>query len=1230
MLKRLLLAGFKSFADRVEFDFPAGITAIVGPNGSGKSNIVDAVKWVLGEQSAKSLRGSEMADVIFNGSATRRGLGLAEVTLTFDNSRRSLASDAEEIQIGRRVWRSGESEYLLNQQPCRLKDIKDLFLGSGAGTDAYSIIEQGRVDVLLQASTKERRTIFEEAAGISRFKARKAEALRKLERVDHNVERLKDIIGEVEKSLRSARLAAAKAQRYQEHSGRLRELRVGLGLREYGAWAACLADVNALLEGLRAGLREEMAEAENWERHLHELEQSVQRLDEAVRTQEALLHNAENRIASDRATLTHETEQSARLEDDIARTRRQLAELTLRVTALASDAAQAVRELAEAEARAAEAEAGVRRMEEDRDTTRERLQELRRQHEEDQGRHLEVMREAGRLHNEAAGLKADRDRKQWERDRALRTRDRVADDLLALERDLAEMAESEAALNERRNQSLQTLAEKRQERERLQQLHRDTDRLAAEMRAEHSGLASRIEILEGLERSHEGLDTGGHEVFELLEQPNPGPWRTVLGIVADFLTVRREYAPLIDLALGERARHFLVRDPVLLRAALEQRGQTFSGRVSFYLLSPANGETPPRRNRLIETSHLARVRMPVSPEGKPAHPGVVALAEQVVTCDHPLLADLPRRLLSRTLIVRDVTVARTIAAHTAGFRFITLQGELLEADGTLTVGTHHAETGILSRKSELRELREQVSQLDGRLAEVELDAAELARRVAEAEGEADNLAQEIGVLERQAADLAARLKAHRDKQTELQEKVEVGKSDLENLEQEIQELEQKWRRADEEAAAGKEQVGTLERRMSESQQEIRERDQHFQACQHECTAARVALAQAEGRRDSLRTRVNEYEANLARERQQCRQAEVQLAESRRQLHDSTARLLHASSSLARAYSDKEAAERALAGLYDERDRQRGRHQELDAQARAQRQTWQGRQEEVHKREMDATNFQNRLDNLTQRLHEDYQIGLRLSAEGGRPEAFDAAGAVVAVEPIPDSGREDAEKEIEELKKKLSRLGSVNLDALQELQELELRASTLQAQFDDLTAAKKSLEDIIGRINVDSRRLFSETLETVRGHFQELFRKLFGGGQADIVLEDETDVLESGIEIIARPPGKELRSISLMSGGEKTMTAVALLLAIFRSKPSPFCILDEVDAALDEANVGRLAAVLREFLDRSQFILITHSKRTMAAADVLYGITMQESGISKRVAVRFEDWPDDERQQKEAS
>ncbi len=1228
MLKRLQLVGFKSFADRVEFDFPAGLTAIVGPNGSGKSNIVDAVRWVLGEQSAKSLRGSEMSDVIFNGSASRRSLGMAEVTLTFDNFRRPLATDAEEVQITRRVYRSGEGEYLINQQPARLKDIKDLFLGSGAGTDAYSIIEQGRVDVLLQASTKERRTIFEEAAGISRFKAKKTETLRRLERVDQNLLRLKDILDEVEKQLRSVRLQAAKAQRHQEHSGRLRELRVGLGLQDFQALAGRLAAETALFDEMRVALQEDMARAEGEEQRLAQLEQELARLDGAVREQEGLLADAQQRIAADGTTLAHEAELSAEVEADLERARAQLAGLTLRVKALSGAAEEAGRDLREAEAGAAQKETAARTLEEELGATARRLEALQEQLKIDKEGQLELMRQAGQLQNDVVTFKAEMDNLVRARERARARGDLAAGNLESVKRQLEELSAADEALQARLGVAREALADKRAERERLQQLREQTARLAADLREQRSGLVSRVEVLEGLERSHEGSNAGAREVFALLERPDPGPWRTVLGIVADFLTVRREYAPLIDLALGERAHHFIVRDPEELRTALEQCGQPFSGRVSFLPLSATSGEGNARPNRLIEPSHLVKVRMPVSSEGTPSHPGVVALAEQVVICDHAPLADLPRRLLAHTLIVRDRAAARAVAAHTSGYRFVTLQGELLEADGTLTVGTHHAETGLLSRKSELRELREQLVGLDGRLAEIDLDLGELGRQVARADGEAEGVRQEIGVLSEQAADLRSRLLQHREKRDGLHEEVELSRSEMGGIEQEIASLDAAWQGAREQAAEAEGRVRAIVRRIAEAEDEVAERERNRQRMHQDCLAARVALAQVEERRTALRDRVAQLGRDLSQRTQEREQTSAHLFDLQTRLDESTAKMLHASSSLAMGYLHKEEAERSLAELAAQRERQRQERQQLAEQAQGRRQSWRARQEQVHARELEVSDVRHRLDTLVERLREDYQVGLRQSAGGDRPEAVGPDEAVLPFEPIAEERRPQAEEEIAELRRKLSRLGSVNLDALEELKELELRAGTLQAQFDDLSSAKRSLEEIIGRINVDSRRLFSETLAAVRSHFQELFRKLFGGGQADIVLEDEADVLESGIEIVARPPGKELRSISLLSGGEKTLTAVALLLAIFRSKPSPFCILDEVDAALDEANIGRLAAVLREFLDRSQFILVTHSKRTMATADVLYGVTMQESGISKRVAVRFEDWPDDERQQAE--
>jgi chromosome segregation protein len=1261
MLKRLELVGFKSFADKTQFDFEPGITAIVGPNGSGKSNIVDAVRWILGEQSAKSLRGGEMADVIFNGSTSRRSLGLAEVTMTFDNGRRTLATDAEEVQITRRVYRSGEGEYLINHQLSRLKDIKDLFLGSGAGADAYCIIEQGRVDVLLQASTKERRTIFEEAAGISRFKAKKIETLRKLERVDQNLQRLRDIIDEVEKQLRSVKLQASKAQRYQEYSNRLKELRVALGLQEYRQLDDKLQAVNTVLDGLRDLLEERAAQAEAWEADMRRLETTLIGLDTTVHEQESVLANARQQIAAEETTLGHEWSLSADLETELTATRSRMAELGDRVADLARSAEQAAGELAGVEVRGQEQRATVGVLENELQATVLRLTELNAQVQRNKAEHLEQMRQAAHLQNDAVSYKAQVDNLSRERDRLRQRTEQAAENLASIDLELQELTEADQSLQARLAAARQALTGQRQERERLRQLRDDTIQRVADLRAQRSGLASRIEVLEGLERSHEGLGTGVREVFALLEQPDPGPWRTVLGMIADFLTVRREYAPLIDLALGEWAQRFLVRDAGLLAEALLGRTEPFSGRVSFLPLTPVvrvetgTARTGIRPNRLIEVSPLGRVRMPASPEGTPAHPGVVAPAEQLVTCDQAELADLPAQLLGRTLIVRDLTVARAIAAHTSGYRLVTLQGELLEPDGTLTVGTHHAETGLLSRKSELRELRQQAAALDRRIAENEQDLADLGDRVAALDARAADQQEEIDVLAEQAGDLRSRLVQHRQRREGLHEEVAVSRREISGVEQEIQQLAGAWQQARAQAEAAEQQVQAIHGQIEQADREIREREDQRHRHEQECTAAKIALAQVEERLHALRARHRQVETDLEQRSQERQQAEQRLSGMTARLAESQRTMLQASSALAHGYLDKERAERRVGELVRERDLLRQQRQALADRAHAARQEWRVQQEQAHTQELEATDLKHRRDTLVERLREDYQLdlaalyqqwtrmadrGSRIEDRGSRIENQEAPEQDITpnmnngetltspssmLDPqssILDLSQEAANEEIAELRRKLNRLGSVNLDSLHELAELETRAASLQIQHDDLTSAKRSLEEIIAKINHDSRRLFTETFASIRTHFQELFRKLFGGGMADIVLEDESDILECGIEIIARPPGKELRSISLMSGGEKTLTAVALLLAIFRSKPSPFCILDEVDAALDEANIGRFTEVLREFLDRSHFIIVTHSKKTMATADVLYGITMQESGISKRVAVRFEDWPDD--------
>jgi chromosome segregation protein len=1204
MLKRLELVGFKSFADRTFFDFADGLTGIIGPNGSGKSNVVDAIKWALGEQSAKSLRGGDMTDVIFNGSASRRSLGMAEVALVFDNAKKQFAAEAEEVRIVRRVYRSGEAEYLLNGEVCRLKDIKDVLLGSGAGTDAYSIIEQGRVDQLLQTAPKERRIIFEEAAGISRFRARKTQALRKMELVGGNMERLRDILDEVEKQLRTARLQASRAQLHQQYTARLRELRVGLSLSEYHGLAVRLADEAAELAQLRAGLEQETAAADCGERELMVTESKLGELEPALGELEAALAGARQQIAADSARRDSDEASLARTEEELSRSRSRLAVLALEARGLDASCLDAGREVSATERQRAEMADTAHRLEVEQSNTEVRTEELARQAEALKSEHLEQMRQGAKRANDAVGHKAELDNFVREHARLQARSDQASEHLASLDLELKEWTLAVETVLAKRTAAQEKLAALRARREELGRTRDELTQQAADLKARRSGVASRIEVLENLERSHEGLGTGVREVLTHLQDASPGPWQTVVGLVAEVLTVRREYAPLIDLALGERAQRFLVRDMGELAEALRQRGQPLSGRVSFLQL------TSPAAPDMLGHEALNG-------------PAVVALAEDVVRCDAAFVG-LPNLLLGQTLIVRELSSARALASQLPDWRFITLEGELLEPDGTVTVGTHHAETGILSRRSELRDLREEVTKLNAQAGSLEWRINEVREQAAQLGDQIGHAESEIAVLNEQAGDMRERIAQHIQKRDGLSADITLSQSEMSSLGQEITRLREQWEAARQMQFDAEANVQSAKARLEEAEREIRAlaagRDQQ----QQQALAARVALAQVEERLAGLRARQEQLDQARRAKQSEAESVAARLADQQRRLIAVEVALLRYSASLADAYHRKEASERCLIEGQALRAQLRGRRQALADQVQTSRTTWRQRQEAAHKRELSVNTLEQNRQAVCRALRDDYQIELealyRERTEAGET-AFELAPSV------NDDGKEaDPATEILDLKARLRKLGSVNLDSLVELEELEARHSGLRLQYDDLEAARSSLVATIERINTDCRRMFTETFDAIKAHFQELFRKLFAGGEANIELEEGVDILDSGIEVRARPPGKELRSISLMSGGEKTMTAVALLLAIFRSKPSPFCILDEVDAALDEANVGRFAGTLREFVGQSQFILITHHKRTMASADVLYGVTMAESGVSSRYSVRFEDWDEDEAKQ----
>jgi chromosome segregation protein len=1185
MLRALELVGFKSFADKTRLDFPPGITVVVGPNGSGKSNVVDAIKWVLGEQSVKSLRGKEMADVIFNGSSSRRPLNSAEVTLAFDNSDGRVPLETPEVQITRRVYRSGEGEYLINKQPARLRDIRDLFAGTGVATEAYSVIEQGKVDVLLQSSPKDRRLIFEEAAGISRFKAKKIETQRRLERVEQNLLRLSDIVDEVESRLRAARLQAGKARRYQEYASRLQELRTQVGLTDWRKLTAQLEALDGEIRILRDDAAQTVGLAERSEGQAVEIDGRIGEVDTLIRTSEVRIAQNRERIVALEAALESQRTRIAEFEQQSARLRRQISAMRGRAGDLEANLASAQVAITEADLRRRELSGRLADEERAFTALAAQVDQIRAENEQRRSLQLDEMRAGASLAGEIKSLDAQLSRAEERRQNCLARLAQLDAERLSANAEIARLDAERERLFERvevRNIDLATarrqLAESRHDLSlRQQDLATCRERL--------TGAVERAAVLTELENRLEGVSAGVKEVLQQAQENPQGAFGQVRGMLADLLSVAVESAALVDVALAERAQYLVVEPGLRLRKHLAAEPGRWQGRVAFLPLDNRH-DAPPKADFT-------------------GQPGVLGRASQFVEAPSDL-APLVDRLLGDVWFVENLTTALTLLpAAEQNTSLVTLSGELLTADGTLIVGPIHSTIGLISRRSELRALKLQITQAQHNVAVAQQAAADLQGEVNKRENRVEELAAAHQQAAEELAELRLRLGAAEQKLAQLGDQQRAITDDARAVTDQCQAIIQTRTITRGKLEQVQNTLAQTEARLAENARRIEQLDSARQTRSREAMTVKLELARYEQQLDHLRGEVRRFEQERSERQRLLVESGEQLIEYLRRADEAEAAVLSGESELAELYLRKDSFGDETARLEQRRDELRGQRSAATHEAQRLRARFRRLEERLHKRELDAGALRHERTTLEERLREDYGIEL----------------AEQTLELTAEHQRAAVEEEIAELRRKLTNIGGVNLDSLQEADELEQRFTGLSEQFQDLTKAKASLETIIGRINADSRRLFAETLDTVKEHFQTLFRKLFGGGRADILLEEGIDILDSGIEILARPPGKEPRSISLLSGGEKTLTCVALLLAIFRSRPSPFCVLDEVDAALDEANIERFVAVLNEFLQWTQFIVVTHSKKTMACAGTLYGITMQESGISKRVSVRFEDVSD---------
>jgi chromosome segregation protein len=1182
-LKKLEMFGFKSFPDKLAIEVGEGIMAVVGPNGCGKSNIVDAIRWGLGEQSARILRGESMGDVIFAGSKTRKPLGMAQVSLTFTNEDGRLPTEFSEVQVSRRVFRSGESEYLFNKDPCRLRDIKDMFRGTGVGSHSYSLIERAQIDSVITDGTADRRLLLEEAAGITNYKARKREALRKLEATENDLIRLNDIISEVEREARSLGRQVGKAKRYSRYSDRIKDLDVAVSWRRYKD----LADEERRLEDELSGQREREAALQGRRATLDAESETLRAelLDRGRRTSEIEreLRETEGRLAEVKESMSILSERRRGLIEKAAAAEAEAAELGERVE---RDKAQRGRlELDKVEAlkavdeRGAEAAAKGKDLEEAEGAlaaARSALEEVRHPAIEAVERAAQIEAALQRRRSEISERTADIERSTTRVD-ALVTRVKTLGE--SLESGRVELERLVDALTQCRAEEESRAAKTENLWEEANGLREEENELAER----YAGLQSRHKLLKELQESYEGLGEG---VMLVMNDEGTRQRAKIIGPLAGLLSVPQEMVAAVEGALGEALQHLVSEDVRASAAVLaEKPGNSGSG-VTVVSRAPASRmKADAARERLLADADVTGwLPQACANGGEP----------------DPVATDF----LAGAFLVKDESAALRLAAENddEGLVFVTPRGYAVTAGAAmLRTGTSTKATGLIYRAGEIESCQKEIEEVGGPLNEVRKRKQELNRLRMESLESLEEMRQKVRALqqgcfdkEKEVSTLRAQLESSEEELSLLHERIAVKQAATDNA---SRESEQAGLRLEEAEAERDRLEGELERA------EARAR-----AAESEKTAAQTALHQAQSAHAKAEGMLREIEAALER-----------LAASVEEL---LAKGATKKSEALEAQETSEALGTELERLEESFGDARSKKADLDERLARAREEFAASEAALEAKEKEARVARTEAQEATQKMHatelrlaqvstESSGISTRVLAEHG-VDMDDYAPP--ETEPM---GSEDMKRELDELKEKLSKLGAVNLLAVDDYKNARDRLRFLTSQRDDLVQARQELLEAIEKINVTASSLFMETFWKVRDNFKRTFSTLFKGGEAELSMIGE-DPLEAEIDIQARPGGKRLQNIKLLSGGERALTALSLLFAVYLVKPSPFCILDEVDAPLDDANVDKFIAMLHEFSTRTQFIVVTHNKTTMEAANTLYGITMPEPGASKLVSVRFDE------------
>lgn len=1172
------MQGFKSFPDKTVLEFGKGITAVVGPNGSGKSNISDAVRWVLGEQSTKTLRGAKMEDVIFGGTSQRKALGYAEVTLRLDNTDRSLnGCEKDEVAVTRRYYRSGESEYMINGEACRLRDIHELFMDTGLGRDGYSMVGQGRIADLVSARSTQRRDMLEEAAGISHFRYRRADATRRLEQAEENLVRLRDIIAELEGRIGPLKTQSEKATKFLALADEKKTLEIGLWLHT--------------IEKSKDGLKEQEHKLSIASAQYDETETKLLKLIEDI---EAAIKEGQDitlEIERMRNAISESEEQAAVIDGKTAVERSAIEHNMQTIERITADMGDSERFIAETDKKIEQAQGEIEQKEAAAAKKREELNSELKRLGELLGKNSENSEKAKALGDKAAATALRLADVRVERStavssaRELSARIAAIDDAKAARGDMLETLETEKAAAESRLKKLRDEAEEHENaldgyRMIIETRAGKAERLRKEV--ENANLEiyqknARIKMLDDLEKN---LDGYAGSVQKVIKESKRGALRGIHGTLSQLITANAQYAVAIETALGAAIQNIVTDDENAAKRAINYLKENRAGRATFLPL----------------TSVKAR---PFTESGLEKCEGFVAMADRLLEFDGKY-AGIIGSLLGRTAVVDGIDNGIAMAKkYSYRFKIVTLDGQVLNAGGSMTGGSRGSGTGFLSRATEIEALRETVAGLESRLSEKQNAYKTLSEELANVQAELD--ASEAELIKTQEAIIRA--------ESELKlvcDRYAAASGQLDELENEkaaaarrIAEAHEAEKRADEEIAALTAEsealsasIGELDERREEFDR-LREKSAEVQnvlnleivALHKEIEACRETVAVCNEQKDSYSRRAgslsDEIEA-LLKSNEQTRESIKALEQEAAQLRDDAARARESIDALIVKRTEAEANSTRLRA--SERD------------MTSQREKLGG---EVARLEERKESLQRELETARNKLYDEYQLSLREAQEVGS---------------IPEDVPK-AQRALQEIKGRIRALGSVNVGAIEEYKEVSERYEYMSGQVNDIEASKAELVKLIEELTGKMAERFREQFRRINNNFSETFRDLFDGGKAELVLDDPQDVLECNINIRVQPPGKNVQNIDLLSGGEKGLSAIALLFAILKVTPAPFCIFDEVEAALDDVNVSRYAQYVRGMTNSTQFILITHRRGTMDEADMLYGVTMQEEGVSKLLELK---------------